>query len=255
MLPVSKPAETILQRIFTIFPDDCIDLPTLRQLIEDIDTFYMSDEELAHASSHAVAVYMAYQPPPSLEENDESAGESESIMESISLEDGDTGSLVDDSDDSNEHSNGITTGALLRMEEGPLPKEPFSLSDFSSENRPHVHASQHESQAQGVFTLGSDGHSTQSQSQDAPEAKPEPLATSSTSSHRDTSSRSADTSGEPLTPETRAQDPAIVVPDLPESEGMDMGLGLAIPVAKDPVSHLGVHIRRPILVARTNTVA
>lgn len=64
MLPISKAASNILQRIF-VSPGRRITLPRLRQLVLDADTLFMSDAEITSASVYvqwAAASYMGVHP-------------------------------------------------------------------------------------------------------------------------------------------------------------------------------------------------
>ncbi|KZT10502.1 kinase-like protein, partial [Laetiporus sulphureus 93-53] len=62
MLPISQGMHDILARVFTPLPKDSIDLRTMRRLIVDLDTFYMSEEELADASVNAKRCWKSYYP-------------------------------------------------------------------------------------------------------------------------------------------------------------------------------------------------
>lgn len=56
MLPISESANTILRQIFAYEPSERITIPALRKAIVDLDTFFMTDEEIMHATD---AVRMA----------------------------------------------------------------------------------------------------------------------------------------------------------------------------------------------------
>lgn len=53
MLPISHAAAAILRQIFQSREEDSIDLPTLKKMVEEVDTFFMTDEELEGAQRHA----------------------------------------------------------------------------------------------------------------------------------------------------------------------------------------------------------
>lgn len=51
MLPISQGAHDIITQMFTLEPTDRISLPELRMAIENLDTFFMNDAEVANAPS------------------------------------------------------------------------------------------------------------------------------------------------------------------------------------------------------------
>ncbi|KAI0088817.1 kinase-like domain-containing protein [Irpex rosettiformis] len=59
MLPISPSADTILRRIFTNH-DNRISLRKLRRMVLAVDTFFMTDEEIAGASAYVQAAAAAY---------------------------------------------------------------------------------------------------------------------------------------------------------------------------------------------------
>lgn len=65
MLPISAAADSILRRIFTN-DENRVSLSKLRRLILDIDTFFMSDEEIKRSSTYVQMAAMSYLclPPP-----------------------------------------------------------------------------------------------------------------------------------------------------------------------------------------------
>lgn len=53
MLPISRSTQTLLRRVFVRDPDDRITLTEFREAILDMDTFFLTDKELAAASKCA----------------------------------------------------------------------------------------------------------------------------------------------------------------------------------------------------------
>lgn len=107
-LPISKEANFILQRIFCAEQEDCISLERLRQLVQSVHTFWMTEEEIARAGPMFRSVAKAY-----IYEDSDLSSEGERFS---SAQSGD--SLDDDSDDSDEHSQGVRSQSLLAIEEG-----------------------------------------------------------------------------------------------------------------------------------------
>lgn len=62
MLPVSRSAARVLRRVLADDPLERIDLPSLRRLVEEVDTFFMSEEDVAASSDPVQAAWMAYRP-------------------------------------------------------------------------------------------------------------------------------------------------------------------------------------------------
>lgn len=115
-LPISKEASYICQRIFTENEDDTIDLVELRELALGVEEWWMSEEEIAESDEHLKRVANGYRrvdprPSTSYASNFSSVSNDES------------NSLADDSDDSNEHSNGIRSASLLAVEEGRMERK------------------------------------------------------------------------------------------------------------------------------------
>lgn len=59
MLPISKSANTLFRKIFAYDPMQRITIPALRKEIVELDTFFMSDEEISR-SGRAVRVAASY---------------------------------------------------------------------------------------------------------------------------------------------------------------------------------------------------
>ena len=79
MLPISPAADAILKRVFT---NDIgrVTLSQLRRLVLDVDTFFMSDAEIARSGTYvkmAAESYLCGAPPPSPEREDVIAEEVE----------------------------------------------------------------------------------------------------------------------------------------------------------------------------------
>ncbi|GBE87649.1 kinase-like domain-containing protein [Sparassis latifolia] len=113
MLPISESTHRILHAIFTSDPGAAIELPALRQLVENTDTFYMSQEEIAASNEHVQSAWESYRSPNSPLMKDDSDDSDEWTTSESSLS-----SLEDDSDDSDEHSDGVESQSLLNVEEG-----------------------------------------------------------------------------------------------------------------------------------------
>ncbi|EKM56909.1 uncharacterized protein PHACADRAFT_160454 [Phanerochaete carnosa HHB-10118-sp] len=111
-LPISKEAAYICQRIFTENEEDSIGLAELRDLVCEVKEWWMDEEEIAQSSEHLQNVASDIRRPDELlfMSCDDSDFSSSSEDEFNSLE--------DDSDDSDEHSNGMRSTSLLAVEEG-----------------------------------------------------------------------------------------------------------------------------------------
>lgn len=205
MLPLSTAADSILRRIFTILPEDSIDLQTLRQVISETDTFYMSEEDLSNASVHVKDAYDSYVPRLREMSGVTLVDDDSSIMESLSAESSMV-SLDDDSDDSNKHADdNVPSRSLRYVEEGLRPGEPVAPDSSRNSFRPPAPIE--------VFTLGSAEGSS-------PSHATSPVDTTSSSSYYSSESFSGEDSDLPVTPETHAQDPDVVVPELAEGSGI-----------------------------------
>lgn len=115
MLPISNSACDVLMRIFTPNARDCISLSELRTLVENIDTFYMSEEKIATSSRHVKNTWRVCKPGHRVLEI-----ESPKVLVEKGGRETVTDSLWDDSDDSNERQGGLETGVLRQMEEGAV---------------------------------------------------------------------------------------------------------------------------------------
>jgi hypothetical protein len=131
-LPISEEADYILQRIFTNEESDVICLEELRQLIEGVAHFWMSEDEITGSERHLQRVAENYQrqdldvPTPYSWSSDSSW-------------DSEFNSLEDESDDSDEHSIGMHTDSMLAMEEGCIPGKPPMLSSQYPESVADTH--------------------------------------------------------------------------------------------------------------------
>ena len=109
-LPISAEANFILQRIFAPHEPDAITLSNLRCLIKGVKSFWMTEEEIATMGAVMTKIQRPYL------YGDSDSGSSDEGDERR-YEDA-TDSLEDDSDDSDEHSNGVRSRSLLAIEEG-----------------------------------------------------------------------------------------------------------------------------------------
>lgn len=109
-LPISKGVDYILQRIFTENSEDAITIDELQILIENVRHFWMDEEEIAAGEPHLQRVARNYRV------------EEPIYMPTVNSWDYDSAydSLLDDSDDSDEHSIGLHTPSLCALEEGRL---------------------------------------------------------------------------------------------------------------------------------------
>ena len=116
-LPISKETDYILQRIFTENSEEAIGVDELRILVEDVRNFWMEEGEIAEGEPHLQRVANNYR-------RDEPVD-----MPALNSWDFDSpyDSLLDDSDDSDEHSIGLHSPSLRALEEG-RPRSPTSIS-------------------------------------------------------------------------------------------------------------------------------
>ncbi|KAI0360604.1 Pkinase-domain-containing protein [Trametes cingulata] len=63
MLPISEETQEILYRIFTSDPGTRISIPELREAILAVDTFFMSDEDIARGNKYVQTAAASYCPP------------------------------------------------------------------------------------------------------------------------------------------------------------------------------------------------
>lgn len=114
IMPISPEANYILQRIFHPSVEFTPSLDDVREMLLAVRTFFMDDKEMrGNARLQRIAEgFRMDSPLPSSDSDD-----SEELTSS--LDDYDN-SLLDDSDDSDEHSIGLHSPSLLALEEGRL---------------------------------------------------------------------------------------------------------------------------------------
>lgn len=125
-LPISAGLNDILRRVFTIIPADALTLSEFRRLVRNLDTFWMSEEEVAASNTTVQHCWDTYSP--QRYEAPQSTGDSATDNWVSAYGDvlaSDTSSessepLKDDSNDSNEKPlpHTVATEALLNAEEG-----------------------------------------------------------------------------------------------------------------------------------------
>ncbi|RDX54582.1 kinase-like protein [Lentinus brumalis] len=142
IFPISTGLNDLLHRVLTMVPDDCISLDEFRKGIRDMDTFWMSEQEIEASGEIVQYVWNSYQPAKDVQllrqiqastaDSDESEGDvlaSETSSES-------SNSLTDDSDDSDERvEQGVPTRALAEAEEGRF-REPETPAPPNSPEHP-----------------------------------------------------------------------------------------------------------------------
>ena len=135
VFPISTAMNDLVRRVLTMDPDDYISLDEFRTGIHEIDTFWMTQEEIQASDEVVQYIWHSYQPreePQLLRETLQSSTDDDGdVLESETSSES-TNSLLDDSDDSDERvasSPGVPTQSLLQVEEGrpsmispPLPK-------------------------------------------------------------------------------------------------------------------------------------
>lgn len=109
-LPISKEVDYILQRIFTENSEDAITLVELQILVENVRHFWMDEEEIAAGEPHLQRVARNYRVDEPIDMPVVNSWDYDSAYDS----------LLDDSDDSDEHSIGLHTPSLCALEEGRL---------------------------------------------------------------------------------------------------------------------------------------
>lgn len=113
MLPISEGAHEILQRTLALDPKNAIDLRSLRRLVEDLDTFYMNEEDVRAAGGHIEETWNKYSPQPAGPRRVCPGQTGSSVIMVPS-----SNSLQDDSDDSDERPAGVDSFMLNRLEQG-----------------------------------------------------------------------------------------------------------------------------------------
>lgn len=113
-LPISPEANYILQRIFHPSLEFAPSLDDVREMLVRVRTFFMDDEEIRGNArlQRVVDRFRVASPLPSSSSDD--SNEPGSILDDYD------NSLLDDSDDSDEHSIGLHSPSLLALEEGRL---------------------------------------------------------------------------------------------------------------------------------------
>lgn len=197
VLPISKEADEIFRRIFTIREEDCIDLLELRNLLIDIDTFYMSEAEFEQAQPSAKTIYDMYVPCAHPEDDTTLVEDSSS---SVYLS---TSGETSESEFSEERAPSTFPRPALDIAIGSCSKfvNESELPMIPEEDSPPPPPLDVPSVPERAFTLGSSG-------------------TCSTCDDPDSDSSSEEESDGPITPETHAQDPDVAVPELSEGAGL-----------------------------------
>ncbi|RPD65592.1 Pkinase-domain-containing protein [Lentinus tigrinus ALCF2SS1-7] len=62
LLPISTALDNLIRRVLTMVPEDCISLEEFRTCIRDIETFWMSEEEVAASGETVQYVWDSYRP-------------------------------------------------------------------------------------------------------------------------------------------------------------------------------------------------
>ncbi|OCH93323.1 Pkinase-domain-containing protein [Obba rivulosa] len=126
MLPISKGANEIFKRMLTLDPEEAVDLYTLRGLVQNLKTFYMSEEEVRAVGGHVEQIWNFYSPKNSTRTPGVPPGGKGAPSTT-------SNSLEDDSDDSDERLAGINSSMLDMTERGQFVKEqPASCADKRS---------------------------------------------------------------------------------------------------------------------------
>ncbi|KAI0360614.1 kinase-like protein [Trametes cingulata] len=125
IFPMSKGLNSILRRIFTIIPSDALSLAEIRREIRNLDTFFMTEEELNASNADVKYMWKWYSPFPASRRTSEEVCSSDSEgggLDSWTSSES-SNSLEDDSDDSDESESNIPavgTHLLEIAEEGRL---------------------------------------------------------------------------------------------------------------------------------------
>ncbi|KAI0372015.1 kinase-like protein [Pilatotrama ljubarskyi] len=124
VFPISKGLNDILRRIFTIIPDDSLSLADIRREIRNLDTFFMTEEEVNASKADVRYMRLWYSPRPAGRCTSEEVLTSDSEGGFDSWTDSESSnSLEDDSDDSDESESdlhAVRTHLLEIAEEGRL---------------------------------------------------------------------------------------------------------------------------------------
>ncbi|KAH9831144.1 kinase-like domain-containing protein [Rhodofomes roseus] len=199
VLPISEEMDEILRRIFTIREEDCIDILELRQLLMNVETFYVTEAELEHAPPPVKAIYELY--PPCLNpEGDITLVDDESSSVYLSTSGETSGSRYTE-----ERAPSTFPRPALDIDASPCSRfvNESELPMIPEEESPPPPPLDVPAVPERAFTLGTTGSCSTCDTSDS-----------------DFDSSSEEESDGPITPETHAQDPGVAVPELSEGAGL-----------------------------------
>jgi serine/threonine protein kinase len=198
VLPISYGANSILKRIFNLNPLCRISLLDLRKEILNVDTFFMSQEELSTAGESVRKVAKTYS------EGNPQSTPHVSVSNTL-FEDG-------GSDDTN---SSVSSDEVYVFRSPPDDHPPPLLPPPSTLSVPLEDVGR--SRDITDFSNSASGSSNEKAS--------------------NSSSSGAESDG-PITPATYATDPAIEVPDLPDGEGLDQSSAYPVATEKPRTSNV-----------------